>query len=70
MISTTCYDRSRPRATVDCGVRSGVAGQDQFPTVSGWEVDVEHLDASKLVEHGPRRETGRQRPELGAQRDV
>jgi hypothetical protein len=33
-------------------------------------MDVKHLDGSELVEHGPRGEAGRQRLELGAQRDV
>ncbi len=51
-------------------VRLGVAAQDQGSAVGGWEVDVEHLDGGKLVEHRPRGEAGRQRPEPGAQRDV
>jgi hypothetical protein len=33
-------------------------------------VDVEHLDAGELFEHGPRGEAGSQRLELGAQGDV
>src|SRR5215471_18755351 len=52
------------------GVQFGVAAQDQRAAVGGWEVDVEHLDGGKLVEHGPRGEPGGQRFELGVQRDV
>jgi hypothetical protein len=52
------------------GVQFGVAAQDQRTAVGCWELDVEHLDGGKLVEHGPRGEAGGQRLELGAQRDV
>jgi hypothetical protein len=52
------------------GVRFGVAAQDQRAAVGGWEVAVDHLDGGGLVEHGPWREAGGQRLELGAQRDV
>jgi hypothetical protein len=44
-----------------------VTAQDERTAVGGWEVDVEHLDGGKLVEHGPRGEAGGQRLELGAQ---
>src|SRR5204863_9319782 len=43
---------------------------DQRAAVGGGEVNVEHLDGGELVEHRPRGETGSQRPEPGAQRDV
>ena len=52
------------------GVQFSVAAQDQCTAIGGREVDVEHLDGGELVEHGPRGEPGRQRLELGAQRDV
>jgi len=52
------------------GIRLGVTAQDQGSAVGGREVDVEHLDGGELVEHRPRGEAGRQRPEPGAQRDV
>ena len=52
------------------GVQFSVAAKDQLTAIGGGEVDVEHLDGGELVEHGPRREAGGQRLELGAQRDV
>ena len=52
------------------GLGLGIPAQDQRSAVGGWEVDVEHVDGGKLVEHRPRGEAGSQRPEPGAQRDV
>jgi hypothetical protein len=52
------------------GVEFGVTVQDQRTAIGGREEDVEHLDGGEFVEHGPRREAGGQRLELGAQRDV
>jgi len=52
------------------GIEFGVAAQDQCTAIGGREVDVEHLDSGELVEHGSWGEAGRQRLELGAQRDV
>ena len=44
----------------------GVAAQDESAAVGGGEVHIEHLDAGKLVEHGPRSEPTGERPEPGA----
>jgi len=52
------------------GVGLGVAVEDQRAPVDGREVDVEHLDGGKLVEHGSRGEPCGERAESGAQRDV
>ncbi len=52
------------------GVGLGVTAQDQGSAVDGWEVDVEHVEGGKLVEHRAWGEAGSQRPEPGAQRDV
>ena len=52
------------------GVGLGVTAQDQGSAVGGWEVDVEHLDGGKLVEHGSRGEPCGERAESGAQGDV
>ncbi len=59
-----------PQEEVLVAVRLGVTAQDQGSAVGGWAADIEHLDGGKLVEHRPRGEAGRQRPEPGAQRDV
>ena len=48
----------------------GVAAEGQRAPVGGREVDVEHLDGDKLVEHGSRGEPCGERAESGAQRDV
>ena len=48
------------------GVGLGVTAQDQGSAVDGWEVDVEHVDGGKLVEHRAWGEAGSQRPEPGA----
>jgi hypothetical protein len=42
----------------------GVTAQDQDSTIVGWEMNIEHLDAGELIEHGARGETRRQRLEL------
>jgi hypothetical protein len=52
------------------GVGFGVATQDQGAAIGGREVDIEHLDAGELVEHGTRGETRCQRLELCLQGDV
>jgi hypothetical protein len=51
-------------------VQFGVAAQNQRAAIGGREVHVEHLDGSKLVEHGPRCEAADQPLEFGVQRDV
>ena len=48
----------------------GVTAQDQGSTIVGWEMNIEHLDAGELIEHGARGETRRQRLELRSQGDV
>src|SRR5271157_2091290 len=52
------------------GGEFGVTAEDQGAAVGGGEMDVEHLDRCKLVEHSSRREAGRQRLEPCTQRDV
>src|SRR5580704_13416957 len=52
------------------GGEFGVTAEDQGAAVGGREMDVEHLDRCKLVEHSSRREAGRQRLEPCTQRDV
>jgi hypothetical protein len=52
------------------GGEFGVTAEDQGAAVSGREMDVEHLDRCKLVEHSSRREARRQRLEPCTQRDV
>ena len=37
----------------------GVTAQDQGSTIVGWEMNIEHLDARELIEHGARGETRR-----------
>ena len=48
----------------------GVTAQDQGSTIVGREMNIEHLDAGELIEHGARGETRRQRFELRSQGDV
>ena len=48
----------------------GVTAQDQGSAIVGWEMNIEHLDAGELIEHGARGETRRQRFELCSQGDV
>ena len=48
----------------------GVTAQDQGAAIVGWEMNIEHLDAGELIEHGARGETRRQRFELRSQGDV
>jgi hypothetical protein len=50
------------------GVQLDVAAEDQGSSFRGWEVNIEHLDGGKLVEHRPRRRAARQRPEVAVER--
>ena len=52
------------------GVEFCVAAHDQGSAISRREMHIEHLQGGKLVEHGSRREAGRQRLEPSAERDV
>jgi len=51
-------------------LRLGMATQDEGATVGGWEVDIEHLHGSELLDHGTRGESWGQRSQAGTQRDV
>src|SRR3990172_1657090 len=48
----------------------GVAAQDQGAAIGGREMNIKHLDAGELVEHGSRGETRRQWLESRPQGDV
>src|SRR5215467_13236814 len=52
------------------GIGLGVSGENQCAAVRRRKVHVEHLDGGHLVEHGARRETGSERLQAGAQRDL
>jgi len=52
------------------GGEFGVTAEDQGAAVGGGEMHVEHLHGGELVKHGPGGETGGERLESCAQRDV
>src|SRR5580704_14908325 len=52
---------------LEIGVWLGVPCEDEGAPIGGGEVDVEHLDSGKLVEHGAWCEAAGQGPEAGAQ---
>ena len=52
------------------GVQFRVAAHDQGSLIGRREMDIEHLHGRQFVEHGSRREAGRQRLEPSAERDV
>ena len=52
------------------GLRLGVTGEDQLPTVGGRDVHVEHLHGGKLLDHTARGQPRRQGVQSSIQRDV
>src|ERR1700751_3711293 len=52
------------------GLRLGVAGQQQLAAVSGGNVQINHLHGGELFDGAARRQTGGQRMEPAAERDV
>ena len=52
------------------GLRLGVTGEDQLPTVGGRDVHIEHLHGGKLLDHTARGQPRRQRVQSSAQGNV
>ena len=52
------------------GFRLGIAGEAEFASVSGRQVDVDHLDGGELLERAARGEPRRQGVEAALQGDV
>ena len=48
----------------------GVTGQEDQPIVCRGQFDIDHLDSGKFFEHGPSRQSGRQRLEALFERDL
>lgn len=48
----------------------GVAGQQQFASIGGGQMDVDHLHGGEFLQHTARRQPGRQGVEPALQRDV
>ena len=52
------------------GLGLGVAAQDQGASIGSWEVNIEHLDGSELVEDGARSQPRSQSTQTGTQGHV
>jgi hypothetical protein len=52
------------------GLRLGVTGEDELPTISGRYVHIEHLHGGKLLDHTARGQPRRQGVQSSIQRDV
>lgn len=52
------------------GIEFGVTAQNQSSPISGGKLNIEHLDSSKLIQHGTSRESTRHTAQPRPQRDM
>src|SRR6266403_6031190 len=51
-------------------LRLSITGEYQLPSVSGWKMNIQHLDGSKLFQHGAWRQSWGQRAKTSTQMHV